>query len=297
MKKERLASKFSGRKRKGKINGLSVSLAKKYRKLIKVIESYKSALVAVSGGVDSGLLLAVARDVLGESLRAVIFTGPIFLDEEIKGAEKLCRKFKVEYEKLPFNFLEKEEFKKNAPDRCYHCKLAMFSLAKELAGNLNLEQVMEGSNLDDDLDYRPGKKALEELGIRSPLRESGFRKKDIRVLARYLGLPNWNMPSRACLASRIPYHEPVELERLQRIADAEKFLLKSGFTQVRVRDHGQIARLEVLPAELFRFNSLSLRKTVSKYLHKLGWKFVALDLEGYRTGSLNPERNTGRIKK
>jgi uncharacterized protein len=280
--------KNSGKNKGFKNRALTPALGKKYQRLKKILEGMGSGLVAVSGGVDSSLLLAVAKEVLGEKVRAVIFTGPLFPEEEIKRAESLGRRLKVKYEKLSSDYWRAEEFRKNEPERCYYCKLAMFSRLKALAREYGLAWVMEGSNLDDDLDYRPGKKALEQLGIRSPLHEAGFRKKDIRELARFLGLPNWQAPSRACLASRIPYYQTIELDRLVRIAEAEKFLYQAGFTQVRVRDHGEMARVEILPEEFNKFISETLKNQISRRLHRLGWKFVALDLDGYRTGSLNP---------
>jgi uncharacterized protein len=280
--------KNSGKNKGFKNRALTPALGKKYQRLKKILEGMGSGLVAVSGGVDSSLLLAVAKEVLGEKVRAVIFTGPLFPEEEIKRAESLGRRLKVKYEKLSSDYWRAEEFRKNEPERCYYCKLAMFSRLKTLAREYGLAWVMEGSNLDDDLDYRPGKKALSQLGIRSPLHEAGFRKKDIRELARFLGLPNWQAPSRACLASRIPYYQTIELDRLVRIAEAEKFLYQAGFTQVRVRDHGEMARVEILPEEFNKFISGTLKNQISRRLHRLGWKFVALDLDGYRTGSLNP---------
>ncbi|MBC7364113.1 MAG: ATP-dependent sacrificial sulfur transferase LarE [Candidatus Aminicenantes bacterium] len=279
--------KTSGKNRTTKTQTLSPALESKYRKLQKILEAMGSGLVAVSGGVDSSLLLAVAKEVLDDKLRAVIFTGPIFPSEEIKDAERLCRRLRVKYEKFPSEYWRTEEFKKNEPERCYYCKMAMFSRLKDLAREYGLAQVMEGSNLDDDLDYRPGKKALAQLGIRSPLHEAGFRKNDIRRLAKFLGLRNWNLPSRACLASRIPYYQRIDLDRLSRIAEAEKLLLKAGFSQVRVRDHGEMARVEILPEEFKKFTAGTLKNHISRRLHRLGWKFVTLDLDGYRTGSLN----------
>ncbi|MGB9835783.1 MAG: ATP-dependent sacrificial sulfur transferase LarE [Candidatus Saccharicenans sp.] len=287
--------KVSERSRKEKYLPLPPSVGKKYRELRKILGSVGSGLVALSGGVDSSLLLTVAREVLGDRLKAVIFTGPLFPEEETKAAENICRKLRVSHVKIKSDYWQTEEFRKNTPDRCYHCKLAMFSRLKKMAEDFGLAEVLEGSNLDDDLDYRPGQRALKQLGIRSPLYEAGFRKKEIRLLARHLGLPNWDRPSRACLASRIPHYQPVELEKLKRIARAENFLARAGFSQVRVRDHDQVARIEIMPAEFERFLSESLISRVSNYLHKLGWKFVALDLDGYRTGSLNPQEKKRKI--
>jgi len=269
----------------------SVSLNKevlaRYQRLIKILKSYDGLLVAFSGGVDSSLLLKAAVEAGGRVL-AVTVVSPIYHREEIEGARKIARKLGVRFLEVGSDDYLKEEFKRNDLLRCYHCKLAIFSRLKEIARKEGLAAVVEGSNLDDENDYRPGKKALSELGILSPLKEAGLGKLEIRLLARYFGLPNWDRPANACLATRIPYGQQVEPEWLERIAAGETYLRKIGFSQVRLRHHGELVRIEVWPQEISLACRMSNREKIIKKLKNLGWKYIAFDLEGYRTGSFNP---------
>lgn len=260
----------------------------KYQRLIGILKSGDSLLVAFSGGVDSSLLLKAASEAIGGRILAVTVVSPIHHREEIKVARSIARKLKV-----PFRIVEsdnhlKEEFKKNDLLRCYYCKLAVFRRLKDMAAEEGLAEVVEGSNLDDDDDYRPGKKALSELGVRSPLREAGLKKVEIRLLARFFGLPNWDRPANACLATRIPYGQPIEPQWLERIAAGETFLRRLGFTQVRLRHHGEVARIEVWPSEIPLMLRPENREKIARHLKRLGWKYIAFDLEGYRSGSFNP---------
>ena len=188
---------------------------------------------------------------------------------------------------MPFPILTVPHVKENPEDRCYYCKHALFSHMKEIAAEKGLACVVDGSNLDDDGDYRPGHRALRELGIVSPLHEAGLYKQDIRDLSKALGLPTWDKPSFACLASRFPYGTELTPEGLDRVNLAEEFLMDRGFRQLRVRAHGNIARIELLPSDIPRMLDESLREKTAAYFRKLGFAYTALDLLGYRTGSLN----------
>lgn len=276
----------------GKKRGLSKNLNKKatfakYQRLVEILKSFDGLLVAFSGGVDSSLLLKAAAD-SGAKVLAVTVDSPIYDRQEIREARQIASKLGVPFRLIKSDDYLREDFKKNDLLRCYHCKLAIFTRLREIARSEGLSAVVEGSNLDDERDYRPGRKALAELGIGSPLKEAGLGKAEIRFLARSFGLPNWDRPANACLATRIPYGQPVELRWLERIAAGETFLRKMGFSQVRLRHHGELARIEVWPNELALVISQPSREKIVRRLKKLGWKYVAFDLEGYRTGSLNP---------
>ncbi|RFT15540.1 MAG: ATP-utilizing enzyme of the PP-loop superfamily [Candidatus Saccharicenans subterraneus] len=276
----------------GKKRGLSKNLNKKatfakYQRLVEILKSFDGLLVAFSGGVDSSLLLKAAAD-SGAKVLAVTVDSPIYHRQEIREARQIASKLGVPFRLIKSDDYLREDFKKNDLLRCYHCKLAIFTRLREIARSEGLSAVVEGSNLDDERDYRPGRKALAELGIGSPLKEAGLGKAEIRFLARSFGLPNWDRPANACLATRIPYGQPVELRWLERIAAGETFLRKMGFSQVRLRHHGELARIEVWPNELALVISQPSREKIVRRLKKLGWKYVAFDLEGYRTGSLNP---------
>ena len=267
---------------------LNQSLARKYERLKNELKAAGSVLVAFSGGVDSSLLLRVAADVLKDQVLAVTVDTPLFSRQEMRAAQKLAKSLQVNLMIVKANSLELPAVAKNSNQRCYYCKLFLFSGLKQIAKNKGLNQIVEGSNLNDTKDFRPGEKAIKELGIRSPLVEAGFRKKDIRQLAKYLGLPNWNKPEAACLASRIPYGQPLDRKLLSKIERGERALISLGFSQVRLRHHGEIARIEINLEDFSRWLKPEIRTRAVSSLKKLGYRYVVLDLEGYRTGSLNP---------
>lgn len=274
--------------REKKISSLNKKVLARYQRLLKILRSYDGLLVAFSGGVDSSLLLRAAVE-SGVRVLAVTVDSPIYHREEINNARKIAGKLGVPFRLVRSDDYLREDFKKNDLLRCYHCKLAIFARLKEIAREEGLSVVVEGSNLDDEHDYRPGRKALVELGVCSPLKEAGLSKMEIRMLARFFGLPNWDRPANACLATRIPYGQPVEPEWLERIAAGETFLKEMGFSQVRLRHHGELVRIEVWPQEIPLVVRQQNRERIVGRLKKLGWKYIAFDLEGYRTGSFNPD--------
>ncbi len=256
---------------------------KKLNKLKEILERTGPVLVAFSAGVDSTFLLAVAAGMFKDKLLAVTGVSPTIPDSEIAQAISLAKRLKVRH-KLVTDTPPKE-FWENSPRRCYYCKRELFERLKQLATRNRLFCVVDGTNADDCRDYRPGAKALQELGIRSPLKEAGLTKSEIRVFSRVLRLPTWRKPAMACLASRIPYGEPITPEKLFMVGQAEEFIRELGFTQVRVRFHGQVARIEVGSQEIFRV--LKTRKKISAELKSIGFNYVSIDLDGYRSGALN----------
>ena len=262
-------------------------LQEKYRALRENLRALGSVAVAFSGGVDSTFLLTVAHNVLGNRALAVTAVSGALPTWERDSAADFCKTRGVRQVTFPVDDLVRETFLRNPPNRCYLCKRALFTKILELSRQEGIGHVAEGSNLDDLGDYRPGLAAIQELGILSPLREAGLTKADIRSLSRELGLDTWDKPSYACLASRFVYGEPITAEKLKMVEQAEQLLLESGFRQVRVRVHGTLARLELLPADLPRLLDETLRTRIHTALQSLGFSYVTLDLRGYRTGSMN----------
>lgn len=260
----------------------------KLEKLKKLLASLKGAVVAYSGGVDSTLLLRVAREVLGERVVAVVASSETYPESEVRQALTLARRMGVRVRSIKTEELANPAFSSNPPDRCYYCKQELFSALKRVAAEEGLPYVLDGANWDDRRDFRPGARAARELGVRSPLQEVKLSKEEIRLLSRRLGLETWDKPSLACLASRFPYFVSIKAENLKRVEQAELLLRKAGFKQVRVRHHGdEIARIEVLPEEIPLFLEPRTRKRLVRGLKSLGYSYITLDLEGYRTGSLN----------
>lgn len=259
----------------------------KYELLKSALLSYGSIVVAFSGGVDSTFLLKVAHDLLGD--RAVAVTAaPVFVPRrEQNEALSFCSEQKIRQIIIPAEQLNIDSIRHNPPDRCYHCKREIFGKILEVAAQNGISTVAEGSNLDDTGDYRPGMRAIHELGIVSPLLEAGLTKAEIRQLSQELGLPTWNKPSFACLASRFVYGEAITDKRLSMVDQAEQTLLDLGFRQFRVRIHGDLARIEILPEEFAQIMKAETRDRITRNLKEYGFSYVTLDLTGYRTGSMN----------
>ena len=269
------------------LNGVSKEVQAKYKRLKGIIKEMGSVLVAFSGGVDSSFLLKTAHEVLRDEVFAVIASSETYPEKEKEEAIKIAQCLNVRYKIIRTLELENPDFVNNSPQRCYFCKRVLFSRLKEIAEDEGISCVIDGANLEDTGDYRPGSIAAEELGIRSPLKEARFIKSEIRKLSKQLGLPTWNKPSMACLASRFPYYMRIDMESLKRVSQAEDFLRALGFSQIRVRHHGQIARIEIEPKEFPEIMEKGVREKIVKTLKKLGYTYITVDLAGYRTGSMN----------
>jgi uncharacterized protein len=259
----------------------------KIRQLQTIIEGYGSLLVAFSGGVDSSFLLKVAVDTLGERVAAFTEASPLHQAWELTEARELAARLGVRHVVLSGDELANPAFAANPPERCYLCKSTIFGEAARVAAELGLSVIADGSNLDDLGDYRPGRKALAEMGIKSPLLEAGLTKAEIRAASRELGLPTWDRQPLACLASRFPYGTAITHERLRQVEACETFLREEGFATFRVRYHGDIARIEVNEADLGRLTSLPLRQRVTSRFRAAGFTYVTVDLDGFRSGSMN----------
>lgn len=260
---------------------------KKLNHLKEFLFSLKSICIAYSGGVDSTFLLKVAKDVLKDNTLAITATSPTYPHHELIEATELAKKIGVKHLIISSNELDIPGFSENNINRCYYCKNDLFQKLKEESEKYGISNIADGSNCDDQKDFRPGRKAAEELGILSPLIVAGLTKKDIRYLSRQLDLPTWNKPSLACLSSRIPYYETITEEKLSRIEKAEAFLRELGFTQFRVRHHDGLARIELITEEMSLLTSTELRSSIYNVLKQLGFSYVTVDLLGYRSGSLN----------
>lgn len=259
----------------------------KYRNLLNTLKGYPSLAVAFSGGVDSTFLLQCAHDALGDLVTAFTAKSCSFPERELNEARQFCASKGIRHVVLESEELDIPGFRDNPKNRCYLCKHELFEKIIAACRPEGVTHVAEGSNSDDDGDYRPGLMAVAELGVLSPLRQAGLCKEEIRLLSRRLGLPTWNKQSFACLSSRFVYGEKITPDRLGMIDRAEQLLLDLGFHQVRVRIHGQIARIEVLPDEIAKVAAPEMRGTISDAFRKLGFSFVTLDLNGYQTGSMN----------
>lgn len=259
----------------------------KMRKLSEYLAGLGSVAVAFSGGVDSTFLLQAAKDVLGDGVIALTAVSDFFPDRERREADTFCRERGIRQIICREEILKVPGVAENPANRCYLCKRALFEMFLAQAKRQGFSHVAEGSNLDDLGDYRPGLQAIAELGILSPLRECGFSKEDIRALSKEMGLPTASKPSYACLASRFAYGEEITGEKLAMVDQAEQLLLDLGFTQMRVRIHGTLARIEVLPEDFPRLAEPALRREIAEKLKTYGFSYVTADLAGYRTGSMN----------
>lgn len=279
---------------------VSPETQKKFEDLQELLRKMGKVLVAFSGGVDSTFLLRTARDVLGPGVLAVIASSATYPEREQQEALRLVEDMGVKYRVIQTKELDDPQFRNNPPERCYFCKRELFSRLKEMAGEDDIPYVCDGSNYEDTFDFRPGSKAAEELGVRSPLREALLAKSEIRALSKALGLPTWDKPAMACLSSRFPYHTAIDEESLRRIDAAEEYLRSKGFSQLRVRHHGQTARIEIDPEDFSMIISKETREEIVAELKKIGYLYVTLDLAGYRTGSMNEpilDKSTAGSKK
>ncbi len=262
-------------------------LLQKYDRLKAHLASFGSVAVAFSSGVDSTFLLHAAKEALGDNVIAVTASSCSFPVRELNEAKAFCEKERIRQFIIESNELEIEGFSRNPKNRCYLCKRELLGKIKTLAAEQGMAEVAEGSNLDDNGDYRPGLQAVAELGIRSPLRETGFTKREIRDLSKHFGLPTWDKQSFACLASRFPYGDVINEKKLGMVDKAEQLLLDLGFHQLRVRIHDTLARIELSPDEFGKFMEEGMRLEVNKKLKEFGFTYVTLDVTGYRTGSMN----------
>lgn len=273
------------------LQALAGPLVEKYARLQALLRAMQSVIVAYSGGVDSSLVAWVAHAVLGERALAVTVRSPVESPEETRLAIDLAHQGGFRHQVVDMDDLADPIFAANPPDRCFHCKLRRFLALKTMAAASGAEAqqpapvLLDGTNADDAGDYRPGMRALEQVGVRSPLKEAGLGKAEIRLLAQALGLPNWNKPAAPCLATRFPYDTPLTREGIRLVGEAEAYLHGLGLPAVRVRVHGDLARIEAPPADFPVL--LAQREQIAAHLRQLGYPYVTLDLLGYRTGSMN----------
>ena len=257
----------------------------KLKQLQSILTDWGKVAVAFSGGTDSAFLLKAAHDLLGDNVVALTAVSCTLPQREREDAQAFCQREGVRQVLVDPHELDLAEFRSNPPDRCYYCKRGTFSLFRKTAEELGFAIVADGSNADDAGDYRPGMRAAAELGVQSPLRDAGLTKADIRELSRRWGLPTWDKPSAACLASRVAYGEEITAEKMRRVDEAEAFLQDLGFRQARLRVHGDLARIEISPDAFSTL--LSCREEVTAKCKARGFSYVTMDLTGYRTGSMN----------
>jgi len=270
-------------------------LQEKHDRLKSNLLNMKRVLVAFSGGVDSTFLLKTAHNILEDGVLAVTAVSEIHPEWETEEAVNFARKNRIRYKIVKGEEMDNPDFTRNPPERCYICKRGLFCQLKDIAEDENISFILDGENAGDVDDFRPGSRAAGELGVHSPLKEAGLNKDEIRRLSRLLGLSTWNKPSQACLASRFPYHIEITARTLKQVEEAEEVLHSMGISQVRVRHHNDIARIEVLPEDMPILFKAGVIPEIIKKFKKLGYPYVTLDLAGYRTGSLN-EILTSEIK-
>lgn len=259
----------------------------KLSKLISLLQEMDTALIAFSGGVDSAFLTKIAYQTLGHKTLAVTAVSETYTQSELVEAKELAQSIGIHHEIIQTEELANPNFFNNPPQRCYYCKKELYGKLRDLANGLQLQYIIDGTNADDLGDFRPGHSAARELGVRSPLREVGLNKEEIRTLSKELGLPTWNKPAMACLSSRFPYGDTITIAKLEQVRKGEEFLKSKGFSQFRVRHHGALARIEIPLAELPQLTLEPLRLEVIAYLKSLGFAYVTLDLAGFSSGSMN----------
>lgn len=267
----------------------------KLSNLVNILKKMPSAVLAYSGGVDSTLLLKALR-LSGIKSLAVTSVSETMPENDFMFSKKITEEFGIEQRVIMTEELKIELFAKNPPDRCFYCKDELFGKIKEIAGSENYSFILDGSNLDDMNDWRPGRKAALKYGVRSPLIEAGLNKKDIREISLKLKLPSWDRPSSPCLASRFPYGERISSEALKQVAEAEEFLKSFGFKELRVRHYGDTAKIELGEEDIKKMLNPDMRKTVTEKFISLGYKFISLDLEGFRSGKMNDGLNLSEEK-
>ncbi len=268
-------------------------MEEKLLKLREIVRNLKSVVVAFSGGVDSTLVTKVCYDVLKDNSMAVTARSETYPDFEFEEAKELAKEIGIRHLVLNTSELAIEGFASNPPNRCYFCKTELFEKLKDIAKQHRFLHVADGANLDDMEDYRPGLEASKELGVKSPLKEAGMTKKDVREASKILNLPNWNKPAYACMSSRFPYGQSITEEKLKMVSEAEKYLRGLGLEQFRVRHHETIARIEVLPEDIHILTNSPTRDELLIKFKEIGFTYITLDLEGYRSGSMNEVLSAG----
>lgn len=261
----------------------------KLSKLKQILSKMDSAVIAYSGGVDSTFLAAVAVQILKDKVLAVTGVSQTYPKSELRDAKRFAKFLKIKHLIINTDELRNREFSDNPVNRCYFCKSELFSKLKKIAAENKIEFVLDGTNFDDSRDYRPGMKAKKELNVRSPLQEAGMTKEDIRKYSRKMRLPSWNKPAYACLSSRFPYGEKITKKKLSKVESAEEYMKKLGFKVLRVRHHNKIARIELKKDEIKRIINNDIMSKIANKFKNLGFLYITLDLEGFRSGSMNKE--------
>lgn len=268
----------------------------KYDKLLQILYDLKSCLVSYSGGVDSTFLLFASYEVLGDRTSGVLIDTPFLPKSEKSFALKTVRQLKLPLIVQEANLLQHSSIIQNSPNRCYFCKKVLFETIQGITNQKNYQFIIEGSNIDDLSDFRPGRKAIQEMRVKSPLVDAGFTKEEIRQISKEKNIPTWNKPSYSCLATRIPFGIPLSSEYLNRIEKAECFINELGFEQLRVRDHYPVARIEIPLSINDLTRILDYRHQIVEKLKSLGYQWVTLDLTGYRSGKMNEELKSEELK-